>query len=572
MSLDFCFGGKLNKELVSLFNETALDIRQEFVDLIADLSRGNEGNIDWWVSSPASRNTLTSPFFHYCCCIALLQKLIRANESFTEIITDSRAFKKILEDYLAKQGINPRVILTRLPVKQRLKELVRLIFTIYGIPLRQMLLFFSVKLTRSLRKPFPPEPLTLINTFVMAGYIEKDRYYPGVLDALSENEKQRIWFAPQLYGFHSWQYLSVVRTLRRSKRNFILKNDYLRIRDYFYAFGHILRIYGLRIKPCDFCGMDISPLVREEMRDFRRNVPSCGALLNYKFAKRLKQGDIQIKLVIDWFENNDISKSWNVGFRRFFPTTTTKGYQGFIASPFYSFLYPTEEEKKNEVIPHEILVVGKRLEQTALRFCPSLNVKVAPAFRFTRVWDESGYISKSNEYRILVTLPYLMSEARHILKLVNQAHDVLSENVQFKIKTHPAMSMSRIEKELGSELLGQFAFTNEIFYDCLEKSDLLISNASSTCLEAVAKSIPVIIVANRFGLNYNPIPETIVADIYKICFDANDVIEAIQFYRTRNHEKIKEHEKVGKKIREEYFEPVTQEGVRRFLELPNSSQ
>ena len=184
-----------------MFNQIAIDIRKPFTDLIESISKQHAKNIDWWVSSPASRNTLVSPLFHYCCCIALLQKLIQKKEPVPEIITDSKAFKRIIEDYLAKERVTFRITLTRLPVKQRLKELVRPIYTIFGLPLKHLLLFFAAKLTRFLRKPLPSEPLTLIDTFVMPGYVEKDRYYPSILDALSEDEKQRVWFVPHLYGF-----------------------------------------------------------------------------------------------------------------------------------------------------------------------------------------------------------------------------------------------------------------------------------------------------------------------------------------------------------------------------------
>jgi hypothetical protein len=52
-----------------------------------------------------------------------------------------------------------------------------------------------------------------------------------------------------------------------------------------------------------------------------------------------------------------------------------------------------------------------------------------------------------------------------------------------------------------------------------------------------------------------------------LCYSPQEVADAIQFYQTRGPEKIKEHEEAGTRIREEYFEPVTREGVRRFLGL-----
>jgi hypothetical protein len=566
MKLYFTAAAKINPKHSVLFNRIAVDIRKPFIDLVESISRQNKDSLDWWVSSPASRNTFASPLFHFCCCIALLQELIRANEHFTEIITDSRAFKKITEDYLAKQGANARVTLARLPVKHRLKELIRPIYTIFGLPLKQLLLFFEAKLTRSLRKPLPLEPLTLIDTFVMPGYIEKDRYYPGLLEALSEEEKQLVWFVPHLYGFHPWQYLSVLKRLRKAERNFISKDDFLKFVDYWCLWQHLFRVRKLQINPSFFRGVDISPLVCEELTSFWSIGSSYMPLLNYCFAKRLKESGVKLRLVINWFENQNIDRGWNAGFRRFFPDVETMGYQGFIVSTHYLCMYPTKVEKDSRVIPHKVAVIGKGLTQSARRFCSDLDVCIAPAFRFQHVWQERKYFPAENVYTILVALPILISDAVYILKLLAHAADEETGGTRFWIKPHPATSEAQIKAAYGVAKAEQIKFVSGDFKDYVEKSNLLImSSASSTCMETLAMGIPVIIVGSRHGLIHNPIPKSINEDIWSLCYSPEEVAKAIQFYQNRNPKKIKEHERLGKRIREEYFEPVTRESVRQFL-------
>ncbi len=565
MKLYFTAEARINSEHSLLFNQIAVNIRESFINFIDSLSIQNRKSIDWWVSSPASRNTLASPLFHYCCCIALLQELILTKKPVSEIITDSRAFKKIIEDYLAKQGVNARVTLAQLHVKHRLKELVRPIYVTFGLPLRHFLLFIIARQTRSLCEPLPSSPLTLIDTFVMPGYIEKDRYYPGVLDALSEKEKQYIWFVPHLYGFRPWQFLRVVKKLRKSDRNFILKDDFLKFRDYWYAWQNFFHIRRLKIKPSLFCRVDISPLVREELKGFRNVSSSYVPLLNYRFAKRLKQAGIKLRLVIDWFENQVIDSGWNAGFRRFFPEAETIGYQGFIVSPHYICMYPTKAEKDNRVIPHKVAVIGRGLVQSARRFCSELDVCIAPAFRFQHIWQKRKYLPAENVYTILVALPIVISEAVYILKLL-ACGNKNDAGIQFWMKPHPATSKAQIEAAYRVAWPKQIKFVSGDFKDYVEKSNLLImSSASSTCMETLAKGIPVIIVGSRHGLTHNPIPETITSDIWRLCYSQQEVANAIQFYQTRSPEKIKEHEEAGKRIREEYFEPVTREGTRKFL-------
>ena len=563
MNLYFTADQQIDSDVSIAFNKVAVEISKSFVDIIEFVSKQNSDNIVWWVSSPANKNTFINPLFHYCCCIALLQELIRSDVHFTEIITDSKAFKKILENCLAMQGVNACVSMTRLSVKQRIKDAIRPIYT----TLEHLLLFFMARHTKPLRKTMPSEPLTLIDTFVMPGYIDKDRYYPGMLDALPEKEQRHVWFVPYLHEFSPWQCQQVINRLRKSQRNFILKYDFLKFKDYFYSWRQLLRVNRLNISNLVFQGVDISPLVREQLGRFCNLNSSYVPLLNYLFAKRLKETGVKLRLVIDWFENQDIDKGWNAGFRHFFPDVETIGYQGFIVSGHYLCMYPTVEEQKNKVIPHKVFVTGRGLMDLAKRFCPDLDVNVAPAFRFQHVWRERKYFPDGDVYKILVALPIVMSDAIYVLKSLLHTANEMTDSSRFWIKPHPSVPQDQIQREFGAVWPHQFEFISGDFGDCVEKSNLLISTASSVSMETIAKGIPVIIIGNNSGLTQNPIPETIISDIWRLCYTDEEIKQAITFYRNRGPEKIREHEVAGKKIRGEYFEPVTQKGVRAFLRL-----
>ena len=567
MKLYFTADAKIDPEHSVLFNQVAINIRESFVDAVESLSRQNKDSIDWWVSSPASRNTFASPLFHYCCCLVLLQELIRRKEPVSKIITDSRAFKKILEDYLVSEEINAKVTLAPLPIKQCLKEIVRPVYVMLALPLKYFLLFFMARQTRSLRKSLPSESLTLIDTFVMLGHIEKDRYYPGVLNALSEKEKQRVWFVPHLYGFRPWKFLRVIKQLRKSERNFILKDDFLKFRDYWCLWSHLFRVRKLQIKSSFFRGVDISSLVREELTGFRNISSSYTPLLNYCFAKRLKEADVKLRLVIDWFENQVIDKGFNAGFNHFFPDTPSMGYQGFVPVGFELNVYPTTTEKESKILPMEIGVIGKALLPSLRKYCPDIKSRLVPAIRYKEVCEDRKYYPEENIFTILVAPPMLKNESAYILNLLIPVVKEMADNIRFLIKSHPATRPSRIQSDFRASWPEQFEFVGGDFSDCVEKSNLLISSASSSCMEALAKGIPVIIIGNSHGLTYNPVPETITSDIWRLCYSPQEIADAIQFYQTRSPEKVKEHEEVGRRIREEYFEPVTREGVRRFLAL-----
>jgi len=105
------------------------------------------------------------------------------------------------------------------------------------------------------------------------------------------------------------------------------------------------------------------------------------------------------------------------------------------------------------------------------------------------------------------------------------------------------------------------------FNEYLEKSNILITNHSSACLETLAKGVPVIIYNQIQGLIYNPIPSSIKEGFWKMCFDSKHLTEAvIGFYNSRNDE-IDVLKKIGSIIRKNYFEPVTAEGIRNLLRI-----
>ena len=71
-TLDFRFNGKLNSEISYLFNKISNENRANFNEFVALISRPHTFNLDWWTEGPASRNTYSSPLFHYYCVLNLI--------------------------------------------------------------------------------------------------------------------------------------------------------------------------------------------------------------------------------------------------------------------------------------------------------------------------------------------------------------------------------------------------------------------------------------------------------------------------------------------------------------------
>jgi hypothetical protein len=90
---------------------------------------------------------------------------------------------------------------------------------------------------------------------------------------------------------------------------------------------------------------------------------------------------------------------------------------------------------------------------------------------------------------------------------------------------------------------------------------------SSVGLEAVVMGVPVIVVERMSGLAYDPIPDSVPKELWRSCRSPKEISEAINTFRNRTPAEEIKHRELSAQIKKDYFEPVTKEGVYRFLEL-----
>jgi len=305
-----------------------------------------------------------------------------------------------------------------------------------------------------------------------------DRYYPRLLEYIASNEKEYAYYVPTFYGLK--KYRIIFSEMRKSKQNFLVKEDYLKLRDYLFALSYPLRLNKLKIKYRDFLGLDIYQLIREEMANDRVSHSSIYSLLNYRFSRRLKESGIKLRIIVNWFENQIIDHGFNSGFRKYYPGSKLIGYLGAPLLDNYLSLFPTEQERICAVIPKEINVIGNGYINMVKEFCPDLQVKVAPALRYSEVWNKRNYFPEKHKCSILVALPILTDESDEIMDIVLEAACSINiKNCILKIKPHPTCDIKKLSDKWSKKLPEMFKFVDGDFNSCVEKSDILISSAST---------------------------------------------------------------------------------------------
>jgi len=557
---------KLDEHNSRLIDEIAKNIQLDYINFLSALGSGNERKVDWWVLNFVSRNTFISNLFRNVCYLLLVKKNLESGITYNEIIVGSIYLKNLLRKFCQENGSNTKVIYKG---KKLLYLYLKRNYNYIKVLLNFFYRWFASWIVNKDKKGSSLNgDIILIDTFVhkndFVGNIYKSHYYPRLFNYLNSEEKKYIYFVPEYYGVKN--YVKLFIDIRNCKQKFLLKEDYLKLKDYFFALLFPFRIKLFQLGKKSFKGFNIFPLIKGEIfNDCASSSSMCG-LLNYRFAERLKGKDIKLKTIINWFENQAIDHGFNIGFRLFYPKTILKGYLGFPAHNNYLSLYPTEQEVEARVIPNEINVIGKGYINLIKKFSHNLTVKAAPAFRYINIWRKMKYSPSKNFFSLLIALPMLVDQLDEIIDLMLKVAESnkINKKYVFKIKVHPTQNIEFLKQRWKGRKLDKFKFIRRDFQECLDEADVLITYASSVCLETIARGIPVIVLANRLGLTQLPIPENLKQNIWKLCYTPEDIIKSIEYYA--KIDKSDDHfKKIGHEVRKNFFEPVTKKSVRKFL-------
>jgi hypothetical protein len=69
------------------------------------------------------------------------------------------------------------------------------------------------------------------------------------------------------------------------------------------------------------------------------------------------------------------------------------------------------------------------------------------------------------------------------------------------------------------------------------------------------------------GITQNPIPEGVNKEMWRIAYSINELSDSIIHFLKKTKKEEKRLKEIGDKIKEDYFEPVTEKGVKRFLNI-----
>ena len=154
--------------------------------------------------------------------------------------------------------------------------------------------------------------ITLVDTFITTNSDLNTGFYPS----LKQKRKMKFLFVPTI--FQSFNLLKLVQNIKKqSNENYIFKEHYLSFNNLLFAFSFIKEKKFVSNKYY-FKNFNLSKIVNEEILSYQNYNSIVVGILNYKFFENISSSNIKVHKSVNWFENQEIDRGWNLGFRTFF--------------------------------------------------------------------------------------------------------------------------------------------------------------------------------------------------------------------------------------------------------------
>lgn len=553
---------------VKLHNIVAERIRKPFIDWLDELNDLRGANKEWWFESVSCRNVYESDLFQNCCYVEIIKGIFSQNslELPTIIFVDSEGLANVLAAWLRQERV--KVILYRhffigKTIKRSLSSLHNYCFFICQLLSRFMAALFT-RAHGQQKKTILGHPRILIDTFIHANSFQDDNsfydpYYPGLYQFL-ESKGYSIMIHPVL-DIARMNFYSLYKQMRKSNYQFVLPEDYLRLRDYASIILYPLRFFSRGIKTMPFLGIDITPLIKEERRFALFSGPMYAVLI-YRFFMRFKQNQPSPEIILDWYENQVIDRAFIFGAREAFPKAKLIGVQMFMHSLNFLNHFPTKTEVRFRVVPDTVLCVSKLQCEMAKAFSDGFRCLPCAALRSAHVFDNLPDIDQDViKKNILVLLPYIHDEALELLSLVREAKKLLAQDIAIRIKSHPFLDMDSLSLRIG-EWPGQIC--DKTLKEEFSRALVVVGTHSSSLVEALACNRPVIFVARQNCFSHNPLV-AIPDGIARVCYSFSDLASALTYYYSLSLSERSRFKAESLRIRDLYFTPVSEETLEPFL-------
>ncbi len=513
--------GCLNPYQINLLNKINKKNKKEYISLLDKIYLNTNRNKKWILSPLFSRDFVQSNFFSDLNFLGLVDHL-KKNKKIKKVKVKNIYLKKIiLQKY---PDLNVTINITT--------AITHIFFKYYEIfsnfiKLLLCTLFMITSKNKKRKNFFKGKKITLIETFFSKNLIQnnkfKERYNKEAYLRFPKALRKRSFFFPiNLSILHIKKFLKITK---KDKIKFIHPLDFLKTEDYIESIFLIPSLKSIKNEPLFFKKFEISKLVKLYNFFSFFNYSTFLANLNFNFLKRLKENNIKIDLILDWYENQIIDKGISMGKNKFFKDSKIKGHMGFL-NDFRNihYYYPTKLEHKLRCVPEEVLLINKNIYRQFFKNNRYIKYKIVPSSRNQEIFSINKIkTKKKNSKRILLfILSANQQESNFIFKLIENVHHKfdLSKN-EIRIKTHPNTKLNYFIKKCKN-----IEISNKSIYEEILNSEIVIGGGTTATIEAQILNKKIILVGNNSEIMLNPLMIHDKKSV-KICYDTKTLLKNI---------------------------------------------
>lgn len=302
------------------------------------------------------------------------------------------------------------------------------------------------------------------------------------------------------------RFSGTVDALRKRQARFVMEEEFLTvtgiIRIFFTTAGNFPRWSEHHLGGIHFS----HSVYMQSFRDWQ-NLQLLVPRVCEEVIKGLSGENMPIRTFIYTYENNAWEKAFLKNLRRFFPGTTSIGYQHSTVTPNYLYHYLSRSPMDQRYVPDLVITSGNY----PARFLrnnnyPEGRVLAGGALRyelFTKDLPVRTHVVPHNN-RVLVALPIIIDESVEILgKILEATGDI--PGIEVLVKLHPFLSQANLEKCLSAGLAKKIRFTPGTLREILPEVNVLVYSTTSSCIEALSFGIPVLKIRSERRLDMDPL-------------------------------------------------------------------
>ena len=557
-------------DTADLLRKRREEFRRRYVDFIGHLNQRN-ASLGWWGLAPTTKNPTMTNLCWDMAAFLLIVDLVREGYKNLLVVVDSRHLAAQVEDWARQQSITSVSLFRRSGTLRRLLKLYTPVPVVKAFVIAIYAWLWVSKYSPQKKGAGHVVVTSLIypSSFQdeeSGGY--RDVYFGPLIEYLEHSEREAV-----IVGLIRGPFRSQAAQLKklRTRIPVVPLEAFLTLSDYLWCSVYALwrSATGNRLKgELQIGDVDVSTLVRETFREEIRSGDLFVCLRFYRAAFRLAER-LNVDRFIYPYENRVWEKMLLLGLRKAAPQARLIGYQHTAITSGHLHFLLGEGEPEATPLPDVLLTTGEFVKDwlEIEGGYPPATIRTACALRHKApLLTEVNSKGKYKSGNILVALGHhLYEDYASVLSQLGSALAIAGRRC-LVIRPHPTNPVSRQKALEAMKLSGDNSYTmsSGSLSEEIDKANAVVYVSSTVGLEAAYAGVPTICVDQGRALDTDT---TLGWDRFKWRAESpQSLADALHQIDDLSQDKFEALSKEAREYASSYLSPVTDEGIRCFLE------